>query len=71
MSPPGRPKGEEQRSAQRGGFPMSPPGRPKGEEQRSAQREEAPLSVPCRRGRCARQAATKANPGVGRAEAPR
>jgi 16S rRNA (guanine527-N7)-methyltransferase len=29
MSPPGRPKGELHRSAQREGIPMSPPGRPK------------------------------------------
>jgi len=39
MSPPGRPKGELHRSAQREGNPFDPPGRPKGELHRSAQRE--------------------------------
>jgi 16S rRNA (guanine527-N7)-methyltransferase len=39
MSPPGRPKGELRRSAQREGNPIRPPGRPKGELRRSAQRE--------------------------------
>jgi signal transduction histidine kinase len=46
MSPPGRPKGEEHRSAQHEGAPVAPPGRPKGEEHRSAQHEGAPVSPP-------------------------
>jgi hypothetical protein len=46
MSPPGRPKGEEHRSAQREGTPMSPPGCLKGEEQRSANHEATPKHLP-------------------------
>jgi hypothetical protein len=48
MSPPGRPKGEDHRSAQHEGASVSPPGRPKGEDHRSAQHGGAPVSPPGR-----------------------
>jgi hypothetical protein len=48
MSAPGRPKGEEHRSAQHVGTPVSAPGRPKGEEHRSAQHVGTPVSAPGR-----------------------
>jgi ABC-2 type transport system permease protein len=48
MSTPGRPKGEEQRSAQHEVPSMHTPGRPKGEEQRSAQHEVPSMHTPGR-----------------------